>query len=333
MKKFKFQIISLFLLILSSMGIWAQEYQSYFDEDCDVVYPDTNTPKGVVILIPYTTGTSQEWYTYLKKAGLPADYVWVLPPGRPQYSHYLPDFTTYIENYEKLVIRGLQQVKAELGALPKKRVLMGYSLGGDLSWALSNRNPTFFSYAIVMGSRCSYAYTKGNVHYFFSIGNSDAIVRRNGMGYAYKLITASDSETPIMYFKGAHELPPDDVIRSAFAFFDKEGQPLDIPDNIAQVPQVQPNEANIIFTCAISQGMSALYYLPEGKTNKEEAISILEYPLQYLEKLELKVPVKDSVIQGSLVAETTSGTYIKPLANVGDGERIKMTIFSKTYRW
>jgi len=331
---------TLFLIYLIGTGafpLFSQNYQAYFDEPAKIIYPQGLSPAGVGILIPYTTGTSDEWYRFLKKNGLPVDYVWILPQGRPQRSHYLPDFVTYVKNYEKIVLRSLKRVKEELGFVPAKRVLMGYSLGGDLSWALSNRNPDFFTHAVVMGSRCSYPFEPGEdkeKSYYFAIGASDALVRKNGMALALQKALDSGISGELQYYQGGHQLPPESIIRRGISFFQESLEDKDTmsPELPKEIP-LEAGEVRVTFLSAISQGISQLYYLPPGKTEKADSLLLLEYPLKYKEELQLILPSSSASGSGSLVAETTSGVYIKDLGPFKDGDTIKMTIFSKTYRW
>ncbi|MEL6456377.1 MAG: hypothetical protein AAFQ40_16890, partial [Cyanobacteria bacterium J06623_5] len=50
----------------------------------------------------------------------------------------------------------LDPIAAKYNVDPNQMVIGGFSLGGDLSWALSLRNPGLFSGAIVLGSMSTY---------------------------------------------------------------------------------------------------------------------------------------------------------------------------------
>ena len=84
------------------------------------------------------------------------DFILILPAGRPTRDEYLPDFVTFVEWYEERVLAELDSVLENYSADPERVYLGGYSLGGDLSWALAVRNPERFAGAVVAGSRTSY---------------------------------------------------------------------------------------------------------------------------------------------------------------------------------
>lgn len=67
-------------------------------------------------------------------------------------------FQITIDRWEKKIKKNLSEVIPDHGVDGKKVVVAGFSLGGDLSWALSLRNPDLFAGAIVMGSHLSYGW-------------------------------------------------------------------------------------------------------------------------------------------------------------------------------
>ncbi|NBF39418.1 MAG: hypothetical protein GVY14_03285, partial [Spirochaetes bacterium] len=83
----------------------------------------------------------------------------------------------------------LDSVLENYSADPDRIYLGGYSLGGDLSWALSVRNPELFAGAVIAGSRTSYPVDTATLETLrsrgfrgsFLIGNRDSPARYDGI--------------------------------------------------------------------------------------------------------------------------------------------------------
>ena len=150
-----------------------------------VVFPDGYRADGkypVVYLLPYTGGTAagllSMWagwqkepvetkFQKLLKILYPADderqrkgFIAVLPPekGHLDGDGSWDGFQITIDRWEKKIKGDLATFIPTYGIDPKKVVVAGFSLGGDLSWALPIRNPDLFAGAVVMGSHCSYGW-------------------------------------------------------------------------------------------------------------------------------------------------------------------------------
>ena len=92
----------------------------------------------------------------------------------------------------------------------------GFSLGGDLSWAIALRNPGVLRGAIVMASRASYrpassdarALAERGTRFFLTMGSDDDRTRRRmaqaaaaeldrlGIAYRFEVITGAGHEPP-----------------------------------------------------------------------------------------------------------------------------------------
>jgi predicted esterase len=140
-----------------------------------------------VVLLPYTGGTGLEFFEwafqkpYRDRETNP--FIVIIPPGKGSRSDYTPGsaFAATIQRYDT-------QVKSDLKTLiPKYKIdasrvsIGGYSLGADLAWALSLRNPQLFRGAILIDSFCSdrrpssmNQFAKRNFRVFMIVGQKEA---------------------------------------------------------------------------------------------------------------------------------------------------------------
>jgi predicted esterase len=115
-----------------------------------------------VVLLPFTGGTGLDFFEwaiekpYRDRRTNP--FIVIIPSGNGSLSDYTPGsaFAATIQRYDN-------QVKSDLKTLiPKYKIdasrvsIGGYSLGADLAWALSLRNPKLFRGAVLIDSICSY---------------------------------------------------------------------------------------------------------------------------------------------------------------------------------
>jgi dienelactone hydrolase len=106
-------------------------------------------------------------------------------------------------------------------------ILTGFSMGGDLAWALSVRNSSRVKGAVVMGSRMSYRGPPGDVRDLVTRGLRISVVmglgedgaRMAGARTGARLLETlgvphTFTEVPAL----AHSRPPAEVFREALAF-------------------------------------------------------------------------------------------------------------------
>lgn len=339
MKKY---ILIALLILTVPFSVFSQVKQAYFNQSSRYILPPGEA-KGVICLLPYTTGTSEELYRYIKQNIPEEDYIILLPPGRPLRNHYLPNFIQFVQWYEGMLLRDLDVLFRSNPDTKQKVILMGYSLGGDLSWALSQRNPDLVSHALVMGSRCSYPYKTNDVEYSFAIGEWDADVRKNGLYYAHKL-TSSTGEPVLQSYKGGHELPSAGLIgkllnsligreqlKVASISEEVKKEELSAPEEKAANDAYDIHESlNVRIKANISRGITALYYLPPGPPSRKRAQLLWEGFLDYGETMDIELP-PDGGFDGILVCKTATGYYGKTLEE-GKGT-FAFTIFSKAIRF
>jgi predicted esterase len=154
-----------------------------------------------VVLLPFTGGTGLRFFEwayekpYQDRQTNP--FIVILPTGKGSVSDYTPGSA-----FERTIQRYDNQVKSDLKALiPKYKIdasrvsIGGYSLGADLGWALSLRNPELFRGAILIDSICSdrrsssmNQLAKRNFRVFMIVGQKEAGEQNHPMHEIRKLL-------------------------------------------------------------------------------------------------------------------------------------------------
>lgn len=216
------RLVLLTCLVLISTGgfLHAQSRASFFDEPSEFVLPvnyDGSGAHPLVVVVPYTNGTAREAASlYFPSFGNHEDFIVMLPPGRAGTHHYLPNFTGFVGWYEARVLADLEVAKTRYAVDTSRIYLAGYSLGGDVSWALSVRNPDVFAGAVIGGARSSYPATpealdalgRSGFRAAFMIGNRDDRVRIDGIRTAHRTLGNAGIETVYNFYPGDHLVMP-----------------------------------------------------------------------------------------------------------------------------
>lgn len=223
-------VVPVLVLFLTAPAVYAQTRSSHFDDPGRIVLPDNydddrNYP--LLILLPYTGGTAEEKArAFGFEPGKQEDAVLLLPEGRFYGSDYLPDFLSFVDWFEQRLYSDISAAVDAYSIDPGRIYLAGYSLGGDMSWALTVRNPEDFAGAIIAGSRSSHPVHDDTVEVLadsdfraaFLIGDSDTPNRYKGLNHAHALLERGDVKTIYREYPGGHELPPQDLSVEALEF-------------------------------------------------------------------------------------------------------------------
>lgn len=201
--------------VASSAVSDTQPRAAFLDRPADVRLPDGYDADGsypVYVFLPYTGGRAVDLYLRLSELIADDEAIVVLPSGRPRSGDYLPDFTSFVRWYEERLISDLDRIGRELAVDPDRVVLVGFSLGGDLGWALSVRNPERIAGAVMAGTRASYPPPGGALASLksrgyrgaFIIGSSEIHARATGIARAESLMRAAGIDTRFRTVMGGH---------------------------------------------------------------------------------------------------------------------------------
>jgi len=145
------------------------------------------------------------------------DFVLVLASGRGSGDDYrtAAAWSSTIDRYEREVRADLRAVARRLRVDPTRFVVAGFSLGGDLAWALTLRNPDLLRGAIVMASRATYRPVPALVpalrdaRFFLTMGGVDDPTRRRLARAAADVLDRLGIEHRFFVLPGvAHEPAP-----------------------------------------------------------------------------------------------------------------------------
>jgi enterochelin esterase-like enzyme len=114
-----------------------------------------------LVLMPYTDRTALHmfnWGIYDAYHQQNKDsFIVIMPPGQGSSANWSGSgWEALVSEYESYIQQDLSPLVEKYNVNPDQLVIGGFSLGGDLSWTLSLRNPDVFSGAIVMGSMSTY---------------------------------------------------------------------------------------------------------------------------------------------------------------------------------
>lgn len=211
---------SLFILLSISLTLSAaQRKPNWLRQEGSVILPDNYSPKKdypLVVVIPGTSANAPDSYRYWYQNTLKNyDVIVYLPPGESERYNYLPDFPKFIGWYESMLLDEIRRVKRRYKIDEDKIFVLGFSLGGDLSWALPIRNPDLFRGAIAMGSRCSYPLRaatasellKRDYRAVVMIGKKESKTRLQGGQRAALELYKRGIEAGYLEYDGAHDHP------------------------------------------------------------------------------------------------------------------------------
>jgi pimeloyl-ACP methyl ester carboxylesterase len=185
-----------------------------------------------MFLLPYVDGSAADLFNQHYRAAYPKliarqKVILVLPEGIGEAD----DFATpgawlkTVERYEQKVQWDIERWGHRFGVDRERVALAGYSMGGDLAWALTQRHPERYAGAIVMGSRCSYrgkdsaeAPPVAGLRYFISMGETEDSARLAGAKAAVQLLQTSTIPHRYLAIPGGHVPAPADAFVEAVAF-------------------------------------------------------------------------------------------------------------------
>lgn len=143
------------------------------------------------------------------------EFIVVLPAGYGSTTdHSWMGFSACIHRYEEKVLNDLKRLSQEYSVDETKVVLTGFSLGGDLSWAISHRYPYSFCGGIISGSRISYNepgkmdhLSKQHVKYYLALGEFESDIRKTVFEQSKQLLDKNAIRYKSVVIKGGEHAP------------------------------------------------------------------------------------------------------------------------------
>ncbi len=132
-----------------------------------------------------------------------------------------------ISRYEQRVLADLRAVAAAHRVDTSRQIVAGFSLGGDLSWAIALRNPRVIHGAIVMASRATYrpddagagAVMNSPARFFLTMGDADQGTRQRLARAAARTLDAWGVPNRFRLLPGVgHEPAPPAIFAEALRF-------------------------------------------------------------------------------------------------------------------
>lgn len=166
----------------------------------------------VIVFLPFTGGSAEDFYRRIE-GELPSDQaILLLPEGRPVREDYLPDFISFVQWYEERLLADLDRLEREHRVRSDAVVMAGFSLGGDVAWALLLRNPERFRGAVMAGTRTSYpptspalqALADRDVRAALIIGRDELPARYTGIAGARETLRTAGVEVRFREVSGGH---------------------------------------------------------------------------------------------------------------------------------
>jgi predicted esterase len=126
-------------------------------------------------------------------------FIALIPSGSGSTKdHSWEGFEACIFRYENRILKDIDSLTQKYNIDQSKIILAGFSLGGDLGWAISQRYPEKFKGAILSGTRCGYAekgmmqrQAKQGAKYYISMGELESAARMTGAKGAMTLLNTA----------------------------------------------------------------------------------------------------------------------------------------------
>ena len=192
-------------------------------EDSTIILPadfDKDRKHAVLVLLPYTGGTSADlfrWYyasSYPKRGADAPLLVLLDEKGKHRDYRSGAKWAETVREYESEIRLVLGDLATQYSIDPERIALGGFSMGGDLSWALALRNPQTFRGAVIMGSRCTWREPGGpsklrdqGARVAFFMGSDDQRVRQSGIHAARDLLETAGVDVRYAELEDRRHLP------------------------------------------------------------------------------------------------------------------------------
>lgn len=197
-----------------------------------VLLPDRkgHDPLPVLVMLPFTGSDAERFFSFsegsLSRQAQQQGYIIVVPPAdiAADYSTAAA-WSATLKLFSKGVAGDVDEVLQKHGGDPRRVALAGYSMGGDIAWALSQMDPQRYAGAIVIGSRASYrasgalpTLAQRGAKFFFFMGQQESPDRLNGSRAAQAALQKAGIDHRYAQGPGDHVPAPPSVMTQAVAY-------------------------------------------------------------------------------------------------------------------
>lgn len=224
------------LLFLCSANAQAIEWPGYTTvESADgssFLVPEKSVQAGkrpILVLLPFTGGAAfdllDRWYTEsLSQHARLRGMIVVLPSAVGSMDDYATGaaWSATMKRYTEGVAADVAEAIRSHDGDPARVALAGYSMGGDLAWALIQRDRERYSGAVIMGSRATYRekgalerLSQRRFRMFYFMGESESEARVSGANAAKDAARRAGISLRVASAPGAHVTAPPVIFADA----------------------------------------------------------------------------------------------------------------------
>jgi predicted esterase len=175
--------------------------------------------------------SSAKWQTdydlFLAKLAPSTPTILVMVSGNTsKQDHDAQGFANAIARFDAQIKKDLAILEKNYSIDKSRLYLTGFSLGGDLSWAISQKNPGMFKGAVVAGTRCGYRTNNGFIiqkknDFKIYIGNGQLESPVIALGIEQVKTELINFGIQHMYYEipgGGHKMLPEEKFLEALRF-------------------------------------------------------------------------------------------------------------------
>ncbi len=224
------------MLSMSDVGAtdWPDHVTQQSNQGSEILVPEaaSKRPRPILVLLPFTGGSATDLLDRWYREALPAHarargYIVVLPDSAGSYEDYSTGaaWAATLKRYTEQIASDVAEAVGKYQGDATRVALAGYSMGGDLAWALIQRDRERYSGAVIMGSRASYR-EKGalerlaqrQARLFFFMGEQEDEVRMAGSRAAQAAAHKAEVAVHTGGSAGEHVTAPPSVFAEAIDY-------------------------------------------------------------------------------------------------------------------
>lgn len=181
----------------------------------------------VVVFLPATGAEASMYYDLYQEvfSELPPFISIITPEAATEKDWSSQGFEAATYRYENRILADLERLKSQGVADTSRVIVFGFSMGGDIGWALVQRYPDVFSGAILGGTRTSWS-EKGSIakiksserKLFFVMGTDERAERLNGLNATVRALSQNGVAFRFERTPGAHVRPTPELFAEGINF-------------------------------------------------------------------------------------------------------------------